>query len=375
MKRVISLLISIIIAVTLQNCSPHNSKNSYDEKTENKNLVRLFLPDTVYMSASDTTEYNIYYDNCICVPNYHNYYFDVDCEVGKSFEQGWKFTPKDGTDTIHNFTLSVYNWDGNLIESKSTTLKISDNDNVSKEDTILVIGNSLTNANVYPAELYELSSKRLNFIGTCDTKTNSPNEGYGGKTFHWFISNTSSPFVFKDSSSIDIKTYLDSNNFNKPNLITIMLGINDFIRRTTIAEFDSITTFCDSMVANFTSEIPDVKLGLVYIVGPSHSQNAAGTNYSNKLERWKTKRNFHLWNELLKGKYGVGGTHYNPQVTLIPANLGLDTKHNMKTKIEKYNSRNKQTYHRQSNSVHPAKSGYKQIADFIYGWIVNKTNK
>jgi len=40
--------------------------------------------------------------------------------------------------------------------------------NISQKDTILIIGNSLTNANVYHAGL---SGDRLNFICTKDTKT------------------------------------------------------------------------------------------------------------------------------------------------------------------------------------------------------------
>ncbi len=359
-----------ISSIIFQMCGKANEDTK--KKDTEVSVVRLFLPDTVYMSASDTTEYNIYYDNCICVPTYHNYYFDVDCKVGQSFAQGWRYTPKDGTNATYNFTLSVFNSAGKLIDSKLTTLKISDNNNISKTDTILVIGNSLTNANIYTAELYRLSGGVLNFIGTKDTNTNSPNEGHSGKTFCWFVSDSTSPFIKYEGSKFDFKTYLEDNNMTKPNLITIMLGINDFIKGKTEVSFDSITAYCDTMISNIISVIPDIKIGLVYIVGPSNSQDAAGNNYGNKLEQWRTKRYFHLWNELLKKKYGVGGTHYNPIVTLIPANLGLDTEHNMQTKFVKYNARNNDKYYQQSNSVHPAQSGYYQIADFIYGWIVNK---
>jgi len=120
----------------------------------------------------------------------------------------------------------------------------------------LVIGNSLTDANVYPAELYRISGGLLKFIGTRDTGSNSPNEGYSGKTFEWFVSDSCSPFVQYKNGKFDIKTYLEDNNFNKPNLITIMLGINDFIRGKSKAKFDSITAYCDTMISNFISLIP-----------------------------------------------------------------------------------------------------------------------
>jgi len=86
MKK-LALLVTIIISFAVQNCGNVNSDSKNDENMDvmRENYVQLLLPDTVYMNASDTTEYNIDYDNCICVPNYLNYYFDVDCEVGNSF--------------------------------------------------------------------------------------------------------------------------------------------------------------------------------------------------------------------------------------------------------------------------------------------------
>ena len=56
-------------------------------------------------------------------------------------------------------------------------------------------------------------------------------------------------------------------------------------------------------------------------------------------------------------------------IYLIPLNVNLDTENNMQTETVVVNSRNTATKVRQNNGVHPANSGYYQMADMIYYWL------
>jgi len=50
----------------------------------------------------------------------------------------------------------------------------------------------------------------------------------------------------------------------------------------------------------------------------------------------------------------------------LPFNLNLDTANNMSTVETAINARNSSTYFKQSNGVHPALTGYWQMADSVF---------
>jgi len=333
------------------------------------NDVRLLLPDTVYISASDTTEYNIYYENIIVTTDYHDYVFKVTCDSGRAWAQGWRWTPDAATTGEYDWSIDILNEANYPVAHGSTILKVAANTDVASTDTILVIGDSQTNGNQYPAEMFTMSGGVLNFIGTLDTGTDSPNEGRSGYSFSNFENQVGSPFV--NDGDVDIENYLSTNGFNDPNLITIMLGTNDIYGSTELvidADVAEAFSYADSIIAGLHSACPNAQIGIAYLLPPAYSYDAGPT-------RWAVKRGFHRWNEMLKAKWGVGGTDEETYITLIPINLGYDTEHNVQTDTPVYNSRNSDTYTRTYSAgnalIHPGTSGYLQVADYIYGWVVN----
>lgn len=332
---------------------------------------QLLLPDTVYMSASGSTEYNIYFDNLSLTENYKNYHWLVTCDSGQTFEQGWRWTPASGTSGNFTLKIEIYDREYTNLDYATTVLAVASNNMTASKD-IIMIGNSLTAAGTYPTEVNALADGSLTLYGTQGTSPNN-HEGHSGKTYSWFENDATSPLV-DGSGNVDFTGYLSDNSFPDPDFVTLFLGINDLFgaNHTTIeTSINNVISYADSIIANIKDATTDrAIIGLAMITPPAYNQDAFGTNYDN-YQTWKVKRNYHRFNERLKAYYGTGGSGEQGNVYLIPVYLGLDTEHNYPTTNAQYNARNSSTYIRQTNGVHPATSGYYQIADWFFGFIVN----
>lgn len=340
-----------------------------------RNNIQLALPDTVYMSQGH--EQYIYWNNVIQTMNYQDYLYDAVVDSGDQFAQGWAWTPVSGLGD-YSFTLDVYTKDFIKIASESTVLHVATGDTVPGDSSwnILCIGDSWCDGNVWTGELGDLGGDSLVFIGTRDTGTDSPNEGYGGMYYQWFEANASSPFV-NPSGHVDFATYLSDNLLDTPDWVIIELGINDifYATQTNYESFVSdylgtwFTSMADSLINAIKRDIPDAKIGLCCCPMPAFSQDAFGNNYDVRFTTFHHKRKAHWFNRRMYEYYGIGGDGTQNNVFIVPINLGIDTEHNFPTTSTPFNSRTTDEYDRQMNGVHPANSGYYQTADQVYGWI------
>src|SRR5262249_54927848 len=132
-------------------------------------LVRLVLPPVI--DAVVGVESNLYFDNVVLVLNPANYAFDVHCTKGKQQQERWTFIPQ-ATDTgDHPFQLDVRNEQNELVARGKSTLRVTRADRgEGREATMLLIGDSLTQASAYPQRLLTLCQKpgnpNLRLIGT-----------------------------------------------------------------------------------------------------------------------------------------------------------------------------------------------------------------
>jgi len=331
----------------------------------------LFLPDTVWTSVGQ--ECNIYFENITTVPNYHNYIFDVTCDSGKTEAARWTWTPASATSGNYALTVSVYANSRTAIEAASTVICVSKTIVTAAARRILIIGDSITDANAYTAELKDLAGDSLLFIGTQDSGTDSPNEGYPGYTYAIFESGIghTSPFVHTEGGHVDFATYLSGNGLVAPNFVVLNCGVNDVFGGYT-ANIPAVMASLDSLVTAALRDMPLCKVVIAYPPQPAYSQDAWGNNYSNLGHRWFHKLNLALLNVALKAKYGTAGTAKNARVSLLPLYLAVDTEHNMQDSLITWNARTDSTYNKQSNGVHPAEAGYNQMADAVWGIVRSK---
>lgn len=363
------------------------------------NSLRLLLPPAVY--AVPGHEISIYFDNVILTPCAKNYLFDADCKFGRQDQERWRCIP-DAKDTgSFPFSLKVFDCSDKLAGEASTTVYLTpENAGAGKNISLLIVGDSLTDASVYPKELYKLfkneGNPNVKFIGShgghgAEVKEGVPgHEGRGGWTWNSFctrwadeaakdkVYRSKSPFlVLKEGKPVlDFKAYCDKYNDGKaPDFITVMLGINDSFGandETIEKTIDNMFQYADTLLAEFRKVGPETKIGIVLIPPPAATQDAFGSNYKCGQTRWQYRKNQHRVVERLIQKF-AGKEKEN--LFIIPAYVNIDCVNNYPKKQETINSRTTAKISRDSNGVHPAAEGYLQIADSIYYWMKYQLNQ
>lgn len=172
------------------------------------------------------------------------------------------------------------------------------------------------------------------------------------------------PFWF--SGAVDYPQYLTANSLATPDFVAIMLGINDVFGQASDAGATSIATTrlnqLDTLITSIKAVNGTIKV-LLCIPTPPANQDAFGKNYLVGETSWRHKRNMLLWAQTMITKYS--GQEAN-RIYLVPTNVAIDTVNNYPTETVAVNSRNSNTVARQSNGVHPATSGYRQIGDAVF---------
>ena len=361
--------------------------------------LRLLLPPEI--PAVPGRECNIYFDNLILSPPLWqaSCIVDVDCARGQQQVERWTWTPKPEEVGVFPLTVKFTYPDGEVIASAKTSIHVYPADaGKGKAATLLIVGDSLTNASVYPAELLALATgdnnPKLTEIGTNVTNPATPqmrHEGYGGWAAGTFLTmwgpetwdaqkrRTRSPFLCeKDGKPVlDFQQYCDANSGGKgPDFITILLGCNDNFGAkddNLEASIDSFEKNMDTLIAEFHRVRPDTRIGIVTLLPPAGTQDAFGNNYGCGQTRWQYRKNQHRVVERALARWS-GQEAQN--VFIIPAFVNLDTMRNYPTTVVPASSRaDGAPITRLCNGVHPAAAGYRQLADSIYCWLKGQLEK
>ncbi len=202
------------------------------------------------------------------------------------------------------------------------------------------------------------------------TLTKTSGNGDATITFTNAVPVSGNPFWF--SGALDFAQYLSTNSFAAPDWVFIMLGTNDVASitsdATALSTADAAFVKLDNLIASIKAADANTKIGLMVPPPPSATQDSFGNNYGTTLLRWRFKRNILIWARQLIAKYS--GQEAS-RIYVVPVNTALDTVNNMlRNSATPVNSRNSATtIARQSNSVHPATSGYQQIADAVWSFL------
>ncbi len=356
--------------------------------------LRLVLPEEI--PAVPGRECNIYFDNIILssLPWQNYYQVEVTCLRGKQMEERWTWTPTTEAQDqgIIGLTLRFTDPQGQVVAEGQTKIRVYPAEAGADQPlTALIVGDSLTSAMVYTDELYKLMEQpgnpKLTLIGSNAPYKDRPeirNEGYGGWTAKRFVTlwgdepltaegrRNRSPFLFEQDGQavFNFQQYCDEHNGGQgPDVITIFLGCNDNFsaKDDTIEErVDDFITHMDLLINEFHRVRADTKIALIALPPPTASQDAFGDNYGCYQTRWQYRKNQHRVVERMMEKYGHREAEH---LFVVPAHLNLDCVYNYPVKEGPANARADgpgATIVRQNNSVHPAASGYRQIADLLY---------
>lgn len=164
--------------------------------TEKADLEYFFLPKNIYVASGRTIE--LYYSQILL--NYQKYNIKAQCSIGASLERKFQIKGDDAHIGNYPLTIFVYDDNGNILKSASSTIHIIDA-SVSNM-AILPIGDSLTNGKAWLAEVRNLSKQAISFVGTRKTGYGSDSairhEGRSGGSCKMY--NTDNvPYTFVDN--------------------------------------------------------------------------------------------------------------------------------------------------------------------------------
>ncbi|MBL9142575.1 MAG: hypothetical protein JNM99_02735 [Verrucomicrobiaceae bacterium] len=344
--------------------------------------LRLTLPPVCY--AVPGVPMSLYFDNAVLTEQPESYRFEVSCDVGATEANRWTLTAADRDVGDHALSVIVKDKAGKVLEQSSAILRIAPrNAGAGRELSVLVVGDSLTHASLYPNEIARLLSEPGNpqwkMLGThkpAAVATRVAHEGYGGWKWVDFLSKfdpkpagttagplarkSTSPFIFADAAGkaqFDLQRYFrESCGGQVPDVVTFLLGINDCFgaspddEKAMLKHIDGVLDNADKLLAAFHAAAPKAVLAVGLTTPPNARESGFVANYKGKYHRWGWKRIQHRlvqrMLERLSGREKEG-------IILVPTELNLDP-------VAGYP---------ENNGVHPNAVGYAQIGASFYSWM------
>lgn len=335
-------------------------KGFVEEQT--KEYVEISMPSVCYGVVGQ--EFNIYFDNIIMCNNIKNYQIDVWCEKGRHLDECFRIVP-DREEEIGIRILVYKDFDKNKkIAEKLILLKVKTDKTITKNG--ILMGDSITDFNIYPTELKRIMPS-VNFIGTRGTGETCKHEGRGGWTSNDYVTlpnkgGVINAFYNPNTRMFDFQYYCETNNFNNTQVdfFILELGINDVAQGY---EINKIIENYNKIITSVTSYRPNCKIIIDLTIPPVGGQDGFGYKNGANKTRWEQKvLVFNLVKELIK-QYDY---KTNRNIYINSINLNLDTVNNFPTEEVKVNSRNSKLIRRFNDNVHPAESGFNQIADSTF---------
>ncbi|MDP1798045.1 MAG: SGNH/GDSL hydrolase family protein [Planctomycetaceae bacterium] len=340
--------------------------------------LRLTLPPVA--SAIVGAQIGVDFDNIVLTQTPEAYRFVVDCPIGETAAHRWMVTAKETDIGEHPWRVSVWKDDQKLAEKTMVWRVYPATAGNRPEVSLLMVGDSLTNATLYPNDVAKRMSAagqpKWTMLGThrpASAAMGVAHEGYGGWTWDRFVRHYesmpdvamrkfSSPFVFLDSeqSRLDVARYLkDSCDGKSPDYVSFFLGINDCFGANPDdpvvmdAHIDGVFKSAEILIADFRKAAPNADLGICLTTPPNARQAAFEANYQDRYTRWGWKR---IQHRLVERQLKQFGGREDDHIFIIPTELNLDP-------VAGYP---------ENNGVHPNAAGYQQIAASLHAWMTSR---
>ena len=339
--------------------------------------LKLTLPPVCYAVVGAGV--SIYYDNIVLTQKPEEYRFAVRCDAGTAEDRRWTVTPGPGDVGDHPMVVSVSDAGGKVLQQGKLTLRVAPADaGAGREIRLLIVGDSLTHATVYPNEIARLLSQPGNpawtMLGThrpASAAKGVAHEGYGGWTWQRFVSHYvakpdrakrifGSPFVFADRDGkprLDVARYFETScGGQRPDYAVFLLGINDCFSanpedlKAIDDRIDAVFTHADKLIDAFRKAAPQAELGICLTTTPNARESGFEANYHGRYHRWGWKR---IQHRLVQRELEHFGARQSQRIAVIPTELNLDP-------VDGYPA---------NNGVHPNATGYRQIGASIFAWL------
>lgn len=372
-------------------------------------------------------EFNIYFEGLICSPSNQFPVVLLQAGQGSHREIRYTWTPKrEDVAKEYPFKIELRNALDEVLEVVSVPVHLAKPDaGAGQKIRLLCIGDSLTNASQYTAELLHLFGEKkeggeeekektetpgtgstettaatitgteeknpeLILLGTNVPRSSIPenrHEGYGGWKFSDFNTRyelervnpekynlRNSPFIFEVGGKVDFTRYFETYTENqKPDFVTIFLGHNDVANVTDQNREEAIEKImvqAREFVSALRAALPEARIAVITPALPAR-QDAFGENYGTRINHWTYRKNCHLLSQKLIQEFSESPL----KVSIIPAHLVVDAANGYPEQERPANARSSKKVFQQTNALHPNTEGYKQIADAIYAWMKVELSK
>ena len=192
--------------------------------------------------------------------------------------------------------------------------------------------------------------------------------------FESFEFEKGNPFYSKKKEDINILDYLEENNFEKPDLIYILLTWNGLYIPFN-HNFNHHLDYAKKILRHIKDVLPNVKVTLLGIQicsvnGGIASNYGASGPYSDTFGSISTA--FH-YNEQLEQLIKLD--EFKDYVSYVDTKAMFDSEYNMPSTDIPVNARSKITEKIGNNGVHPTMDGYLQIGDVFYRKLIHDIKK
>ena len=365
--------------------------------------VTIHLPATLY--ALEGREMNIYAKNVIR-SGADIEGLDVNFGGTKGAQYGafggfWRYTPTAGDAGTSTLSITVTDTTSNTVlatASASLVTRALTHPTVAVSRRLLCIGDSTMGGGgaAVLAELVNLfngdAQYALTLVGSNDGNYNDSGavsravrcDAISGWTVAMFSTDaatawteiggtarTGSPFVY--SGAFNFTTYKSTHSvtLSSGDWVLINLGINDLFGYTddvnVSAKMETMITQMEAMITSIQASTAGIRIVVCTMIPPPESQDAFVVyGVGQTVKRYK--RNRDLWVERVLSQFG-GRTASN--IHVLSYGSSLDTVNNFGAASVAVNARNATTYSQPvtTTGVHPATSGYYQLADTIRSFL------
>jgi GEVED domain/Secretion system C-terminal sorting domain len=352
--------------------------NGIDEDCDQLDGIFLQLPPVIYMVEGQ--DFELYFRNCILSTHPLDYQFAVNTPLygQKSYEK-WSFTPSGSQVGAYPLTLQVLNYSGQVLESKTCTVRISAAAAPSDMRTrsVMLWGHSFFDQGYLPIYISEFTSQQgknppMQWIGKTPNWLGGPTryEAKGGTTWAYYLDQYSSPFSY--NGQLNLRRYFDEQQcYNcAPDLIIAYLDINDYVysAQLDVSSIASIDAAIDAvyqqkvvpMLAAMKAAAPNAKIAYCMAPAASGHDNAffasLGSSVLGNRYRWEkiVNRLLYKTREQLANREAEG-------IYLVPTGLDLDV-------WNEYSETDALHPHVANGQLAP-RSGYREIGKSIYAWM------
>lgn len=340
----------------------------------NPKAIALSLPEKIY--AVQGKKLQVFKRSIMRAINPENYQLVVASSSypnakGFFFDDVYEYTPGGG-DTSFPITFQLQD-DNRATLSQATVTIVPTPKKTSPASPLRVLmhGDSFTASVNYAPEFARMLTgsggspiadglTNIQFVGTTHTGTTVPREAIVGKTYDFFLNSSLSPFRNPGTSQMDIGYYCTQNGISGIDVAIIILGTNNM---------DS-----DAVIAAHWQKFLDYNPAMKILVGARIFDNPFGgwglaalnlmsdSSFRNAFGFVKLVLDFNRRVEAL-----TKTAPFLNKVIFVDILPTFDVENNMPTTTVEANTRNSALVRkRATDNVHPAASGYYQIADAMY---------